>query len=187
MESDNRGVSSAIATILMVAVVVILAATISVSVFVFGEDIRSPSPVVGQSTGDIDPNPGGSGGIITVTHMAGDPVEVKNIQILIDATDACNSKARVINLPADYSFSQFDDDVHFRGDTDILNQEPAPTGKDWDGGVLLEENDNTFSAGDSFQLQLSAVDCPLNGGEQIEINIVHTPTDSIILSEELTV
>jgi len=127
MPEQDRAVSPVISTILMVAIVVILSATISVFVLGLGEDIQNPSPVVGQSTGNIDPNSGGNGGIITVTHIAGDSVEIKNVQIIIDATDACNAKARVVNLPADYQYSQFDDGVHFRYfPTDVISRIESP-------------------------------------------------------------
>ncbi|WP_157533010.1 type IV pilin, partial [Haloferax profundi] len=49
----NRGVSSVIATVLMVAVVVILAAVISAATFGFTSDLRHPGPTVAESSGRL--------------------------------------------------------------------------------------------------------------------------------------
>jgi len=193
---QNRAATPVVSTILMVAIVLILAATISVTTLGYGENIRDTSPVVGQSTGELEPVNGGNGGIITVVHEAGDSVEVENIEIVVDATDACGRQARVVNLPASfpgqyYGARQFDDDVNFQGDVDLFAQGFAFGGEEWDARLLMDttENsfdspDNTFTAGDSFQLRISAV-CELTSGDQVNLDVVHVPSNSIIISQEL--
>lgn len=201
MPRQNRAVSPAISTILVVAIVVILAATISVFVLGLGENLQDTSPVVGQSTGELEPVDGGSGGIMTVTHIAGDSIEVRNIEIVVDATDACGKQVRVINLPASFSGQyyggrQFNDDQNFQGDNDLLAEGYLPqfNQEEWDARVLMDttENsfnspDNTLSPGDSFQLRIASGGCDLNNGDQVNLDVVHTPSESIIISKDFTV
>lgn len=191
MFRQNRAVSPVISTILMVAIVVILAATISVFTLGLGEDIQATSPVVGQSTGELEPVDGGDGGIITVTHLAGDSVEVKNLEIVVDATDACGKRVRVVNLPASFSGqsypnNQFDDE-NFKG-ADLLAKGALPWfgQEEWDARLLMDTNDNMFTAGDSFQLRIASGKCDLESSEQINLDIVHVPSNSIIISKEFT-
>jgi flagellin-like protein len=187
----ERGVSPVISTILMVAIVVILAATISVMVLGFSEDLQNPAPVVGQSSGELEPVDGGDGGIITVTHLSGDSVEVENIEIVVDATDACGKRTRVVNLPASFSrqsypTSQFNSE-NFEGD-DLLAEGAIPWfgQEEWNAKLLMDTADNTFNAGDSFQLRLASGRCDLEKGERVKIDIIHIPSNTIIISEEFT-
>jgi flagellin-like protein len=54
MDRQNRAVSSVIATILMIAIVVTLAAAISVSFFDVADDLREPAPNVADTTGEFE-------------------------------------------------------------------------------------------------------------------------------------
>ena len=53
----------------MVAIVVTLAATISTFALGYADELRSPAPVVGESSGELVPQEGDSGGIVRVTHL----------------------------------------------------------------------------------------------------------------------
>jgi len=55
---DRRGVSPVVSTILVVAIVVILAATISVAVFDTTENINEPAPNIAESSGEFVPQDG---------------------------------------------------------------------------------------------------------------------------------
>jgi flagellin-like protein len=197
---QDRAVTPVISTILLVAVVVIIAATISVLVLGFGENVQDPGPVVGQSTGDLEPIDGSSGGIITVTHVAGDPVEVENMEVIVDASDACGKRTRVTNLPASFSGQYYParqlDESNFQENKDLLAEGFVPrfNQEKWDARLLMDTKndpttvDNTFDAGDSFQLRIAkGSGCNLNTGDQVGISIVHTQSNSIILSKDFTV
>jgi flagellin-like protein len=196
---QDRAVTPVISTILLVAVVVIIAATISVLVLGFGENVQNPGPVVGQSTGELEPVDGSSGGIITVTHVAGDPVEVENMEVIVDASDACGKRTRMANLPASFSGQYYPgrqlDESNFQGNENLLAEGFLPQfdQEKWDARLLMDtENDpttvdNTFDAGDSFQLRIAKGGCNLDTGDQVSIFVVHTQSNSIILNKELTV
>jgi flagellin-like protein len=55
MYKQNRAATPVIATILMVAIVVVLAATISVLFLGVTEDVNEPAPNVADTTGEFEP------------------------------------------------------------------------------------------------------------------------------------
>jgi FlaG/FlaF family flagellin (archaellin) len=63
----------------MVAIVVILAATLSVFALGFTDEATQPGPIVGQSSGDLVPQDGSDDGIVRINHVAGDTVQVTNM------------------------------------------------------------------------------------------------------------
>jgi flagellin-like protein len=98
MEQD-RAVSPVISTILMVAVAVILAATISVFVLDIGEDVEEPAPTVSQSSGTLVGGTGNDDQVVRVTHVAGDNVEVEEMEIVVAAPACTPNEARLTNFP----------------------------------------------------------------------------------------
>jgi flagellin-like protein len=82
---NGRAVSPVVAVILMVAVTVILAGTVSVFALGFVEDIREPSPTLGveaefEAREDIEPH-----WRFTITHISGDNIDAENLEIrLVD-------------------------------------------------------------------------------------------------------
>lgn len=87
----------------MVAIVVILAATISVFALGFTDDTNQPGPIVGQSSGELLAFEGGSDEqIVRITHIAGDSITVSNIEISVRAECKDGTKqGRIVNLPAE--------------------------------------------------------------------------------------
>jgi FlaG/FlaF family flagellin (archaellin) len=135
--SGSRAISSAIAAILLVAILIVLAATISGAFLGVGSELREPSPNVAQSSGEFIEQEGFSGGIVRITHLAGDTVPVADLEVAIDVTDACGRTARILNLPADanrFGFDGFDDSNLREGDDSIVSK--GTFNSEWDAGVL---------------------------------------------------
>jgi FlaG/FlaF family flagellin (archaellin) len=93
LDTDDAGVAPVISTILMVAVVVILAAVISVFALGFLEDTE-PGP---QATFTIEQNESfviATGGLnrsftaVRITHVAGDNIDHDRIQVLVNGQKA---------------------------------------------------------------------------------------------------
>jgi flagellin-like protein len=196
---QDRAVSPIVSTVLTVAIVVILAASVSVFVLDFGEEVDDPAPVVGQSSGELTPNededgfsiPGG--GIISITHVAGDDLNVGDIEVVVDATDACGQTARVLALPGPTpsrtatspDYLPFDDGNFRSGDDSFLSQ--GTGGQKWSAGVLHAETSNTFDAGSSFELRIAPTSgCDVRPGDRITVDVVHVPSNAVIISQELT-
>jgi flagellin-like protein len=87
--TDDDAVSPVIGAILMIAIVVVLAATIGTFVLGFGGTLdRAPQAQFTIDAADdvaaFDTNPGGSGDVVNVTHAAGDTIDPSRIVIHVD-------------------------------------------------------------------------------------------------------
>lgn len=187
MSRHSRAVAPVISTILMVAIVIILSATISIFVLDVGETVRDPAPVVAQSTGELIAQDGTDGGTIRITHQGGDSVSVNEIEIVIDASDAqeCGQRERLINLPESGTFSgRFADTNVASGD---ISNSIVDGGFNADLGVLDSRTDNEFSAGSFFEVRLTGGECPLKQGDKVVVQVIHVPTNSVIIKQNLLV
>ena len=172
---SSRAVSSVIGNILLVATVVILAATISVFALGFTEETTDAGPVVGQSSGELVRDiAGGDDQTVRLTHVAGDRLDVSELEIAVDATDACGKRSRIINIPTKTLGS-----ANFNGD-DIFDFFSP------DGGRLDTSADGTWGAGGTATFRIASTECELSSGETITLRVVHTPTNSVVIKETLT-
>jgi flagellin-like protein len=176
----DRGSSSVVGVVLMVGVVVILAAVVSVTVLSFTSDLRQPGPTVAQSSGQlIADQPGSDDQIVRLTHEAGDPIPVDEIEIV---AHACGLRGRLVNLPAS-------------------DGDPQPTGNYVQGDDLFDNSANSVSgpigendkvvdgrwtAGETAEFRIANGACSLDTGDTAVIRVVYTPTNSIVIEEELT-
>lgn len=185
MTRQSRAVTPVIGIILLVAITVILAATITVFVLGTGGDVQEPSPTIGQSSGELVEQSGSSGGTIKITHVAGSSVAVENMEVTVDATDACGAQERLINLPEDDSNNagRFADSNVESGS--ISNS--IISGQYMDLGVFDSQTSNQFVAGSYFQFRLTSGNCPLDDGDKITVRGVHLPSNSVVITETLTV
>ncbi|EMA09159.1 type IV pilin [Haloarcula sp. JP-Z28] len=183
-----RAVSPVVSTILLVAIVVILGTTISVLALGVTDDLNDAGPVVGQSTAEfIGDRSGADDQIVRITHIAGDSVAVSEMELVVRA---CGKATRLINLPAPTTrtastptYFPFDEG-NFQGNQDLLSE--GTVGQSWDAGVLHEDTTNTFAAGSSFEFRITNGACSLAAGETIEVMVVHSPTNTVMIDTELT-
>jgi flagellin-like protein len=174
MGASDRGQSAVIGEVLLVGVVVVLAVTITVVAVGFGDEVREPAPVVGQSSGEVLAFEDGSDEqYVRITHEAGDPIAAEDIEIAVDAREACGKTGRIVDLPAKEL-----DDEHLRGDTDMFDQSG-------DGLRGALETDR-LAAGDRIEFRLKKGGCELDPGEQVTVRVVHTPSGAVVIEETLT-
>jgi len=191
MNQQDRAVTPVIAIILMVAVLIVLAAAISVSFFGVTEDINEPAPNVADTTGEFEPGSDIEEQIVRITHASGENVNVDEIQIIVRASGPeVNAEARLIDLPGETSLVFGDlsiDDRHLQGDDAIISQ-TAP----WQ--VLTEDDSNVWGAGDTIQFRIAVGGADFrdeenrNGPEadELDVLIVHTPSDAILSEHTFT-
>ena len=180
MPQQDRAVTPVISTVLVVAIVVILAATVSVAFLGITENLTEPAPIIADTTGEFD---AGNTQIVRITHVAGDSIGVENIEINIrvfDPEQKLLNEVRLINLPAD-SPTFCPDGVfapkNFQGDPRLISQSCAPN------QVLTSADSNTWSPGRTIQFQIRSqrADFSAGGGaDTLEVIIVHTPSNAII-------
>jgi len=186
VSANSRAVSSVIATLLLIAVVVVLSATIATALLGAGSELRDPAPNVAQSSGEFVEQEGFTGGMVRITHLAGDTVAVADLEIAIDATDACSERERLVNLPEDDSNNagRFADTNVESGDIG----DSIVSGGYTELGVLDSRTTNEFTAGSWLQFRLAGSSgyCPLDPGDRVVVRVVHVPSNSVLITEDLT-
>ncbi|MFC7077467.1 type IV pilin [Haloarcula halophila] len=180
--ATERGVSPVVSTVLLVAVVVMLASTVSVVTLGFPSQVGEPAPVVAQSSGQLVRDVTGPGGrydqVVNITHEAGDTIQVEHVEVAVDATDACGKRGRLVDLPDEAVGSGSPN--HIEGDHIFDYHSP-------EGGALdPTTGDTAFSAGDTIRFRLTNGACSLADGDRITVRIVHTPSGAVVVEKTLT-
>lgn len=175
MVRDARGLSPVVGVALAVGLVVTLSATASLLFLGVTGDTTEPAPVVGQSTGELLADvPGSDDQTVEITHVAGDPLNVSALEVLVDATDACGKRSRMVDLPTATLGS-----TNYEGD-DIFDYFSP------DGGEFDTSADGTWSAGETATFRLANSECTLAPGEQIRVRVVHLPSEAVVVDVTLT-
>ncbi len=191
MKVADRGASSVIGVILMVAVVVILAAIVSVAAFGFMRNINEPAPNVADTAGEFEAGADSDEQNVRITHLGGEPVPVEDIEIIVRATGPGSelpTEARLVDLPAGVTRG-FPDEQNINGETSLISR-----GSGVDNQIWTEEDSNTWSAGDTIQFRVAVGEAdfrdPPEGSnpdaDKLEVIIVHTPSGAIISEHTFT-
>lgn len=176
---NNRGVSSVIGVVLMVGIVVILASVVGVFVLGTTEDINDPAPIVGQTSGEFEPGGGSDQQIVRITHVAGDSVDVENIEIIVRASgpsDDLPTEARLVDLPAEGQYMT--DNIN--GNSGLIDSGTSTA------NIIEEDSSNAWSAGKTIEFRVNSGAADFrnsptdNEADKLEVIIVHTPSNSII-------
>ena len=188
MNQQDRAVTPVISTILMVAIVVILAATVSVFFLGVVEDVNEPAPNVADTTGEfvIDEEDAEDNQIVRITHIAGDSVDVENIEIIVRASGPdVDTEARLVDLPGDGFFTRSLADSNIDGNDDLIDQgfESAR--------IIVVDDSNTWTAGTTIEFRINTGVADFREGEspeadELEVLIVHTPSNAIISEQTFT-
>lgn len=188
LNRKNRGVSPVIGVILMVALVVILAAVISTFSLGFVDELRNPGPTIAQSSGEFIPQDGNGGGIVLLTHEAGDRVRVEEIEIAVRAECTGGTKqGRILNLPAGAGNAIQASDGQIEGDNIFdersLNTIDNAVSQVNDGGALLKTR---YTAGETMLFRIPKNKCKLTPGSETTVRVIHIPSQSVLIKKQLT-
>lgn len=169
----------------MVAIAIVLAATISVFVLDYTDEFSDPAPTVGQTSSEFIP--GADEQKVRVTHIAGDSVRVENIEIVVRASGpGVDAEARLVNLPSDDTTL---DGQNLKDPKNLISESGDPR-------VVVEDvpaDDNVWDAGDTIQFAINVGGAdfrepPESGNpaaDELEVTIVYTGAESsAILFEE---
>lgn len=179
--TDERGVTPVVGVVLLVGLTLLLAASVSVAAVGVAGDLTNPAPTVSQASGEYDRYAAGGGRyteqVIRITHEAGDTLTVSDLELAVDASDACGKAGRLVNFPIE------GDDPrpasrYVRGDDIFDNSANSVEGPIGTGDV---DDDGEWSAGETVQFRLSTSECPLASGEEVTVRVVHVPTESVVI------
>lgn len=185
----ERGVSPAIAVLLMAAVAIILAASIGAFVLGFGEETREPAPNVAETTGEFAVAPpdkdAGGNQTVRITHVAGESVDVEDIEIAVTAIGpSLDTEARLVDLPAEGGSI---DKKNLEGNASLIDKSSGSS------RVIVNDDSNLWTAGDTIEFRINTGDDddgadfrPDGGADELEVSIVHTPSNAIVFEDTFT-
>jgi len=172
-----------VGTVLLVGLALLLAAAVSATALGFADELTGVAPTVAQSSGTYERYASGGGRydeqVVRVTHEAGDTLTVRDIEIAVDASDACGKTGRLVNLPASGDDPRPTGE-YVRGDDVFDNAANSVEGPIGTGDV---DDDGEWSAGETVQFRLSTRECPLDTGDRFTVRVVHIPTDSVVIDQ----
>ncbi|OYR43982.1 MULTISPECIES: type IV pilin [unclassified Halorubrum] len=186
--STDRGVSSVISVILLVAIVVVLSGAIAIAALDVTTALREPAPRVAQSSGDFAPQDGTSGGIVTLTHIAGDPVAVSDTEIAVRADcDKGVRSGRIVHLPAGAGNAIRESDGQIAGanlfDERSLKAVDNAVADVGDGGALLQGG--RYAVGDTIMFRIPESKCALATGSDVSVQVIHRPSQTVVIRKTM--
>jgi flagellin-like protein len=189
MAQQDRAVTPVISTILMVAIVIILATVISTFALGLAENLTDPAPTVGQTSGEFEPGSDSDQQIVRITHVAGDSVNIENIEIIVRASgpgDDLPTEARLVDLPAEGQFMT--DNIN--GNGDLISSRTSTA------DIIEEDSSNTWGAGKTIEFRIGVGGADFRDpvpnynedheANELEVIIVHTPSNSILSEHTFT-
>jgi flagellin-like protein len=179
MATTDRGVTSVVSTILLVAIVLVLGVTISVYSLDITDDLNEPAPNVAETSAEFVPGGGTDEQVVRTTHIAGDRVAIKDLEIIVRASGPdVDTQARLVDLPSTASSRLLDENIE--GDEDLIDQSPGSARLITDDGV------DFWSPGSTIEFRVNSGTADYRDGntpdaDELEVVIVHTPSNSIII------
>ncbi|QUJ74734.1 type IV pilin N-terminal domain-containing protein (plasmid) [Haloarcula marismortui ATCC 33800] len=173
---EKRAVSPVISVILMVAIAVILAATIATFVLGFAEDVHNPAPSVGQTSGEFVAGGDRDQQVVRITHVAGDSVAVENIEIIVRASGpGVDTEARLVDLPSTASSKLLNENID--GNDDLIDQRSGST------KLIADDGTDVWSAGETIEFRVNSGTADFRDGEtpaanELEVDIVYVDSES---------
>lgn len=178
MRVPDRGLSSVIGVILMVAVTVIIAAVAGVVALGFVADVQEPAPNVAETSGEFVAGASSDKQIVKISHIGGDDVPVEDIEIIVEAPD-CDTEARLVDLPTDGRTARSIDDADIRGDESLIS-EGYKTAR-----IIVVEDSNVWSVGDTIEFRVATGGCDFRdpNNERLEVTVVHLDSEAILFED----
>ena len=183
--APERAVSPVVGVVLLVGLTLLLAASVSATALGFTDELTGTAPVVSQSSGTYEHYASGggryTGQVVRITHEGGDTLTVADLELVVDASDACGKTGRLVNLPVDGDDPR-PTSRYVRGDDVFDNAANSVEGPIGTGDV---DDDGEWSAGETAQFRLATGACRLDPGETVVVRIVHGPTGTTVVDQPI--
>lgn len=158
-----------VGVVTLVGIVAILAATVSVTTLALADGVSEPAPTVSAS-GSLDARvPSGPDQVVRLVHVAGEPVSVRALELVVDATDSCGKRSRIVGVPTTTLGPP-----NYQG-ADIFDYFSP------DGGQLEPSADGVWSAGERLRFRLAEHECGVAAGDELHVRVVHRPSGAVIV------
>jgi FlaG/FlaF family flagellin (archaellin) len=171
---SESGQSRAIPVVLMASIAVALASLLSGQLLGMTGTLGAPDPpTISQTSTSLEVADDG-GLVAKIRHVGGDVAMVENLELVVDATDACGTQARLVDLPTSASGT-----ATVEG-TDIFS--PGESGQ----ATVQAAPDGEWGAGGAVGLTIDSDRCPVGSGETVAVSVVHEPSGTMVLTEQFT-
>lgn len=185
LRRPDRALSPVVGVVVLVGLTLVLAVTVSATAMGFTDELTGPAPTVAQSSGTYDRYAAGGGRydeqVVRITHEGGDTLTVANLELVVDASDACGQTGRLVNLPAEGDDPR--PTSRYVGGDDIFdNSANSVEGPIGTGDV---DDDGEWSAGETAQFRLATRACRVDSGDTLVVRIVHTPTGTTVVDQPI--
>jgi len=173
----SRALTSALGNVLMVFTVILLAGSIYLFAAGIGDDLREPAPQLAETSGEFIAGGERDQQIVQIEHIGGEEVALEDLEIIVEAPD-CGTEARLVELPSDGSSLS---DSNIEGDSDLIDERSGTTS-------LADDGIEAFAVGETIEFRVNVEGCDFreSGNSQLEVDIIHTESDAIVTSEQLT-
>lgn len=167
--------SPVLATVLLVAVAVVVAAVTAGYAFDVAGSVSEPGPTVGETDGRLLADQPGSGDqVLRLTHVAGDEIPVADLEVAVDARDACGKQSRIVDPPTNTLGS-----ANVEG-ADIFDY-TSP-----EAGVLEPDGGGVWRPGTVIQFRVASTECTISPGDQVTVRVVHVPSETVAAATTFT-
>ena len=180
---SSRDGSPVVAVVLLVAVaVLVLGGLYSLTALDFGPGGGESAPTVSESDGRLRLAADGSYSTVELTHVAGDTLDVSELELVVSAQSACGKSGRLVDLPAPGGDPRPASE-YVRGDDIFDTSDDSLTGPIGEDNVTV---DGTWPAGETAMFRIDGETCSLDPGNEIIVRISHTPTGAVLTQQRLT-
>ncbi len=157
--------SSVVATVLLIAVVLVVAVAAGNFALSFADSTQEPAPQVHASMAPVE----ASDGYLNITKNGGDELRVSELEIQIRNASG-GGTVRLVDLPASGGLGG----SNLEGDGGMVDN---------GSGVIVGGSGVEWTAGDEIGVRLPNV----KSGDRIVVRIIHPETDSIVWEDMVTV
>ena len=182
MRGHPRGVSAVVGTVVLIALVTVLATGVLAAGTAM-ESLANPPPTVvsdGASVTAACPGCGSADQVIRLRHRSGDDVPMDGVAVEVAVPDS-DQTGRLVDLPLSGNCLR---DSHVEG-TDLFDGRCGRV-----AGSLTavgETSDGVWQAGETLSVRLKKSAVRLVPGDVVTVTVWHTPTNTVVTSERLSV
>jgi flagellin-like protein len=177
---DENGVSPVVGILLMIAITIVLGA--SLAFFAIGFEMQEPAPFVAHSSGELVRDVYGSvDQRVYLYHEGGESIDVSNIEFVV-SFEKNDMQGRLLNFPIEGDDPNPTSE-YVRGDDVFDNSDNSVEGSIGTGDV---DDDGVWSAGEYVMFRITNSAVSLNSGDVVYVKVIYIPTNTVVIEETLT-
>jgi flagellin-like protein len=174
----DRGASSVIGVVLMVAVTIVLAAAVGAFVLDVHSTRASPPQIANADAELTNVHGSSTDQTVRITHRGGDTVDVADLEIVVSFSNS-SKRSRLVGIPTDTI-----DPADYEGD-DVWDGSGDGIG----GAIATDEpagSDGEWSSGEAIAFRIAKGNVELYQGDTVTVRIVHEPSGTVLIERTIS-